>query len=176
MWRRSITRNGLPCDSVRAAIEDAGHAVWLEMACGLARISPNEFEAWAAHPDRSVNSTVFGASDGVIQQTRGGYSPRAARLNNGQLWFATDRRRDAWSTRAHLPVNKLPPPVHIEQIIADRKPCVSDRRVCPPLTRDLEIDYTALSLVAPEKNRFQIQAGRPRSRLAGRRQSPPSVL
>ena len=84
------SRNGLPCDSVRAAIEDAGHAVWLEMGCGLARISPNEFEAWAADPGRSVHSTVFGSSDGAIQQARGGYSPKAARLNNGQLWFATD--------------------------------------------------------------------------------------
>ena len=41
----------------------------------------------------------------------------------------------------------------------------------PPLIRDLEIDYTALSLVAPEKIRFRVQAGRPRSRLEGRRQS-----
>jgi PAS domain S-box-containing protein len=54
---------------------------------------------------------------------------------------------------ARLPVNKLPPPVHIEQVIADRK-VISDRRL-PPLTRDLEIEYTALSLVAPEKNRFK---------------------
>ncbi len=84
------SRNGLPCDSVRAAIEDAGHAVWLEMACGLARISPNEFEAWAADPGRSVHSTVFGSSDGAIQQTGGGYSPKATRLNNGQLWFVTN--------------------------------------------------------------------------------------
>ena len=100
----------------------------------------------------SVHSTVFGSSDGAIQQTGGGYSPRAARLNNGQLWFATNAGVSVVDP-AHLPFNKLPPPVHIEQIIADRK-VVSDRRL-PPLTRDLEIDYTALSLVAPEKNRFK---------------------
>ncbi len=28
---------------------------------------------------------------------------------------------------------------------------------CPPLIRDLEIDYTALSLVAPEKIRFRVK-------------------
>ena len=28
---------------------------------------------------------------------------------------------------------------------------------CPPLIRDLEIDYTALSFVAPEKNRFRVK-------------------
>jgi len=62
----------------------------------------------------------------------------------------------------HLPFNKLPPPVHIEQITADRKPrwqnlsgaAASNLRL-PALSRDLQIDYTALSLVAPEKIRFK---------------------
>ena len=56
----------------------------------------------------------------------------------------------------HLPINKLPPPVHIEQIIADRKTydAVSQLHL-PPSVRDLEIDFTALSFVAPEKVRFR---------------------
>ena len=62
----------------------------------------------------------------------------------------------------HLAVNKLPPPVHIEQIAADHKTYwqhlpgadVSNLHL-PALTRDLQIDYTALSLVAPERNRFR---------------------
>jgi len=60
----------------------------------------------------------------------------------------------------HLPFNKLPPPVHVEQITADRKAydatlAVNGQMRLPPLVRDLEIDYTALSLVAPEKVRFR---------------------
>jgi hypothetical protein len=63
----------------------------------------------------------------------------------------------------HLPFNKLPPPVHIEQITADRKTywqnwssdaSASGPRL-PPLVRDLMIDYTALSLVAPDKVHFR---------------------
>jgi signal transduction histidine kinase len=62
----------------------------------------------------------------------------------------------------HLPFNPLPPPVHIEQITADRKvswqnlwgTAASNLRL-PALSRDLQIDYTALSLVAPEKVRFK---------------------
>ena len=51
----------------------------------------------------------------------------------------------------HLPFNKLPRPVHIEQITADRKTYETSSNLrLPPLVRDLEIDYTALSLVAPE--------------------------
>jgi signal transduction histidine kinase len=56
----------------------------------------------------------------------------------------------------HLPFNKLPPPVHIEQIVADRKPYDANAGLrLPPLIRDLQIDYTALSLVAPEKMHFR---------------------
>jgi signal transduction histidine kinase len=56
----------------------------------------------------------------------------------------------------HLLVNKLAPPVHIEQITVDRKTYDASANLrLPALTRDLEIDYTALSLVAPEKNRFK---------------------
>jgi signal transduction histidine kinase len=46
--------------------------------------------------------------------------------------------------------------VHIEQIIVERKTydAVSQLRL-PPLLRDLEIDFTALSFVAPEKVRFR---------------------
>jgi signal transduction histidine kinase len=56
----------------------------------------------------------------------------------------------------HLPLNTLAPPVHIEQVTADRKAYdTSSRLRLPPLIRDLEIDYTALSLVAPEKNQFR---------------------
>jgi len=46
--------------------------------------------------------------------------------------------------------------VQVEEIIADHKTYPANAALkLPPLTRDLEIDYTALSLVAPEKNRFR---------------------
>src|SRR3984957_6260188 len=58
----------------------------------------------------------------------------------------------------HLSRNELPPPVHVEGLVADRKnyPLGKDLRL-PPLTRDLEIDYTALSFVVPQKVHFQYQ-------------------
>ncbi len=48
--------------------------------------------------------------------------------------------------------------MHIEQITADRKTYDTNGQVrLPALTRDLQIDYTALSLVAPEKIRFRVK-------------------
>ena len=54
----------------------------------------------------------------------------------------------------------MPPPVHIETVTVDRRTYEAGSSATavlrlPPLTRDLQIDYTALSLVAPESNRFR---------------------
>jgi signal transduction histidine kinase len=46
--------------------------------------------------------------------------------------------------------------VHIEGVVADRREFLPDAGLrLPPLTRDLQISYTALSLVAPQKVRFR---------------------
>jgi signal transduction histidine kinase len=87
-----------------------------------------------------------------------------AKTADGELWFS------AWDgvsvlAPSNFHLNNLPPPVHVEQITADRKTYwqnsfadeSSSRPKLPPLVRDLEIDYTALSLVAPEKNRFRVK-------------------
>jgi signal transduction histidine kinase len=55
-----------------------------------------------------------------------------------------------------LPFNALPPPVHIEQVVADGKTYVPANGLpLPSRVRDVSIDFTALSLVAPEKVHFK---------------------
>ena len=159
------TRNGLPCNTVHWMITDGDHSVWLYMPCGLARISRAELDVWIRDSNHTVKTAVFDSSDGVKSQAFAtGYSPKAAKLTDGRLWFATLKGVSIVDPR-HLPVNKLPPPVHIEEIAADHKTYwrnssrgSSDRlSPLPALTRDLEIDYTALSFVVPDKIRFRVK-------------------
>jgi hypothetical protein len=71
------------------------------------------------------------------------------------LWFANSNVVQMIDPN-HLEVNALPPPVHIEQIVADRVNYSAGGQISlPALTRDLEIDYTALSFVVPQKVRFR---------------------
>jgi signal transduction histidine kinase len=135
---------------------DDDHSFWLYTICGLVRISRTELDAWAADSKRTIQVAVFDSSDGVRSiANAGGYSPRVAKSANGKLWFEAGYGVSVIDPR-HLPFNKLPPPVHIEQITVDRKTYDASANLrLPALTRDLEIDYTALSLVAPEKNRFK---------------------
>jgi signal transduction histidine kinase/ligand-binding sensor domain-containing protein len=159
-------KNGLPCETIHWSMEDDARSFWLYTACGLVRVSRDELDAWAAAADqgkdagRTIQSTIFDSSDGVrILASAGHLSPQVAKSADGRLWFLP------WDGVSvvdpnHLSSNRLPPPVHIEQLLADRKTyeATSDssgRVRLPPLIRDLEIDYTALSLVAPEKVLFR---------------------
>src|SRR5580658_9310962 len=152
------SKNGLPCDAVHWAMEDDERSFWLYTACGLVRIARPELDAWVSNPARTIQAAVFDSSDGVRSHaTVTGYSPRVAKTADGKIWFVTDDGVSVIDPR-HLPFNKLPPPVHIEQITADRKKYeTSSIQRLPPLIRDLEIEYTALSLVAPEKIRFRVK-------------------
>src|SRR5262249_55069470 len=150
------SRNGLPCDGVNWTMEDDEHSIWLNMPCGLARIATCELDAWAADPGRVVRFALFDNSDGVRSHALpGGYTPQVAKSPDGRIWFAPWDGVSVIDPR-NLHTNKVPPPVHIEQIVADRKTydATSQLRL-PPLVRDLQIDYTALSLAAPEKVRFR---------------------
>src|SRR5262249_18846855 len=175
------SKNGLPCDSVHWTTEDDDHFVWVYMACGLMRIARSELDAWVNDPNRKVEGRVFDISDGVrTVSAYNGYSPRVSKTTDGKIWFITYDGVSVIDPR-NLPLNKLAPPVQIEQITADRNTyeATSDatgegpaslrssgqaeggrynertRLRLPALLRDLEIDYTALSLAAPEKVRFR---------------------
>jgi signal transduction histidine kinase/ligand-binding sensor domain-containing protein len=157
--------SGLPCDAVQWTMENDAQSVWIMMPCGLVRVARSELDAWTGAADktaRTIHATVFDNSDGLrTLAVVGDYTPRVATSGDGKLWFMTPDGISVVDPH-HLPFNRLPPPVHIEKVIADRKEyrgnllgdAPSNPRL-PPLVRELEIDYTALSLVAPEKIRFR---------------------
>ena len=135
------------------------------MPCGLVRVARSELDAWTGAADktaRTIHATVFDSSDGLrLLAVVGDYTPRVAKSSDGKLWFSVPDGMSVVDPH-QLPYNKLPPLVHIEKVIADRKDyrdnlsgdAPSNPRL-PPLVRELEIDYTALSLVAPEKVSFR---------------------
>ena len=161
------SRNGLPCDGVHWLREDDAQSIWLYTPCGLLRVARSELDAWSVAMDHDINAkptvhaTVFGISDGVRSLASANhFSPQVAKSTDGKLWFLFGEGGVNLIDPNHLPFNNLPPPVHIEQFVADRKTYDSSAAGSgplrlPPLISDLQIDYTALSLVAPEKILFR---------------------
>jgi signal transduction histidine kinase len=153
--RTMNSTNGLPCDTVHWVIEDDAHSFWLFMPCGLVRVARSELEnGGTLHP------TVHDNGDGVrLRADAGTYTPLVSKSLDGRIWFASVNGAGVIDPR-RLPFNTLPPPVRIERLAANRSSYDASASAqtplaLPPLIRDLEIDYTALSLVAPEKVRFR---------------------
>ncbi|HXZ31696.1 MAG TPA: two-component regulator propeller domain-containing protein [Terriglobales bacterium] len=149
------TQNGLPCNSVHEFVRDNTQSMWLHTSCGLVRIARSDLESWFVDPRRTIGETVLDASDGPTPLATPGLSPRIGRSRDGKIWFVSG---DGISIvdPTHLPLNKLPPPVQIEKIIANGKSYDAANGVyLAVLVRDLTIDYTALSLVVPEKVHFR---------------------
>jgi len=150
------SKNGLPCDTVHWSIEDDDHSVWLNESCGLVRIDSSELDAWVGDPTRRIQTTRFDITDGVLSRNSNAADrPTVTKSPDGKIWFAGIGGVSIIDPH-HLAVNKLPPPVHIEQVTADDKTYDAANGLrLPPRVRYLTIDYTALSLVAPEKVRFR---------------------
>src|ERR1700722_14627658 len=146
-------RNGLPCDSIHALISDNQGDLWLYAQCGLIEIANAELQRWWERPGSTLKLRVFDVSDGA-QPGRGHFNT-SARTPDGRLWFANGSVLQMIDPN-HMAGNTLAPPVHIEAIVADRKSYLPQEGLSlPPLTRDLEIDYTALSFVVPQKALFR---------------------
>jgi signal transduction histidine kinase len=155
-WQVLDSHNGLPSDLVYSVLRDNDGAVWVRCQKGLARISEPEFDKWRHQIDSKPVMDVFDSFDGA----RSGGSavpvqPRATKTADGRLWFVAGTIVQVINPKQTFQ-NRIPPPVHIEEVVADRR-SYSPRQGLrlPRLLRDLEIEYTALSFVAPQKVRFR---------------------
>lgn len=150
------TANGLPCNKVHWLINEDSSSSWLYTQCGLLRVPRKDLDAWAADPKKSIHVTTFDAADGVrLVPTLSGMHPQVAKAADGRIWFV-NYDTVSFFDPAHMTSNTLAPPVHVEQLTADHRTYAAKPGLrLPPLARDISINYTALSLVAPEKIHFK---------------------
>jgi signal transduction histidine kinase/ligand-binding sensor domain-containing protein len=150
------SQNGLPCSRITATLEDDSGSLWLAAKCGYLRIPAADLAHWAAHPESQVAVTTLGALDGANPGwTADRIQPSAARTPDGRLWFV-GRSSLQMIDPGRSYKNPLPPPVHVEGLLADGKSYSPASPIAlPPLTRDLHIDYAALSFVLPQRIGFR---------------------
>ena len=149
-------KNGLPGNSVSGIVEDDEGSLWLAGALAILRVSSQELEKALLSPSYRMRGASFDATDGLrgLPRQREPF-PTAIRSADGRLWFSTSEGVAVIDPR-RLPKNIVPPPVTIEALKAD------DRTLTPssglrlrPRTRNLQFEYAALSLTAPEHVQFR---------------------
>jgi signal transduction histidine kinase len=158
-WAGSDTRlltskNGLTCDYLYSLIFDSLGTLWVSGPCGFMAITRAELERWMAQPNVQVAVRTYDVLDGA-ETAQSPFQPTAARSQDGVLWFVNNVAIQIVDP-THLPENHLAPPVVIEEVQADAAE-LSPRAGLrlPARTKDLRIDYTALSFASPQKVHFR---------------------
>ena len=155
--RHRLDRNhGLPCENIYSLLADNADSLWLYASCGMTVISAKEAEKWWANPNASIQVKVLDVFDGA-QPGLTPFAPSASKGSDGRLWFASSSFLQ-FADPGRLPANRSKPPVRIEQVIVDGKILAPEQGLrLPAKTRDVQINYTALSFVVPQKVHFRYQ-------------------
>jgi ligand-binding sensor domain-containing protein/signal transduction histidine kinase len=150
------TRDGLPSNQVYSVQLDTEEHLWMSTPRGLCRVSLQSLEARAAGSGEPLKTELFDTADGMkIEECMHMYQPAGVRAPDGKLWFATKYGAVSIDPR-RLVRNGRPPPVFIESVLVDgvSRP-MADRQIrLAPGTERTEINFTALSLLVPERVRF----------------------
>ncbi|WP_242893718.1 sensor histidine kinase [Stenotrophomonas maltophilia] len=142
-------------EGITGMVADANGHLWLNGSRGLVRMESGLLRR-ALRSGLPVTPRLFDAIDGMPGiALQSGPISTAALADDGLLWLATNQGL-AWldTTRSH--VNTMAPSVRIGEVLygSEHAPLRDGLRL-PAGTSQLQIDYVALSLARPERNRYR---------------------
>ncbi len=153
----SFTRaHGLPDEVISQILSDDLGNLWFGCNQGIFRVAAREFEAVASGKAARVNAISYGRAEGMESlECTGGFHPAGLKARDGKLWFSTVKGL-VMVDPTSISINETPPPVVIEEVVMDGRTLpLMPKLECGPGVQRLEFRFTALSLVAPERNHFK---------------------
>lgn len=153
---RTIDRHdGLYSDSVLHVTEDDYGFLWMNSTKGIFRVSRSDITEFLRGKTTKITPVAYGKSDGMRSvDGNGGTQPAGWKARDGRLWFPTARGAVVVNP-AHLRTGGMAPTVLIEQVLVDGKAASPESRTFPAGSSTLEIVYTGITLVAPDKVTFR---------------------
>jgi ligand-binding sensor domain-containing protein/signal transduction histidine kinase len=167
---RYTSKHGLPDDVICQILDDGNGSLWIGSQRGIFRVPKSDLNAFARGNLKAVSCTAYGRYDGLPSvECSGSYQPAAWRANDGRLLFTTLKGVVSVQPEELTP-NRLPPPVVIEEVLVDGHAETPDEEArpdrasntvkpamleVPPGKRQIELRYTALSFVSPDRVRFR---------------------
>ena len=171
-FTRYTTEEGLPSDIICQILDDGLGNLWIGSQQGIFSAPKNSFKDFDEGKIESLPCIAYGLYDGLpTLECSENYQPSCWHGRDGTLWFATLKGLVSVQP-AEMPVNRLPPPVLVEEILVDGKsfgtesPRTEEHQALdsmesatslriPPGKHELDFHYTALSFAAPDKVRFR---------------------
>ncbi|MGH8174716.1 MAG: two-component regulator propeller domain-containing protein [Steroidobacter sp.] len=140
---------------VLGIVRDKSDTYWITSG-GLSSVAAADLEAFAAGEQPVLKYKSYGIADGLRSiEFAGGNTSTAMLAADGAVWLPSGRGLVRIDPVA-MATNPTPPPIVIENLIVDRKTlAVTDGARVAAGAAQWELQYTALSLSAPERVSFK---------------------
>jgi len=150
------TKTGLFTNEIYCVLVDDQGDVWLSSPRGICRINHKDIEDYEGGRIDVITSQIFTIADGMkTDECFVGWQPSGWKAHDGQIWFATTKGAVMIDPKT-FKRNEAPPPVYIEQFIADMQTVrLEQSESLRPGTGKLEFHYTALSYLVPDRVFFK---------------------
>jgi len=148
--------DGLPESFIFNILDDQQGGFWLSSGKGIHRLAKAELNAMASGSKQKLTVLTVGYREGLRSAALvAGTQPNACRDQSGRLLFCSLKGVVQVSPSSQK-VNFRAPPVFIESVrINQRQEPVNRPAEVAPGSGEVEIHYSGLSYVAPEKVRFK---------------------
>ena len=149
-------QSGLGTDAVFQILVDYTDTVWMTSNKGIFSVPLASFENYLKDNSQKMQPKFYNKNDGLRS---GGVTSTSLSMCDslGRIWFTLI---DGFAIYDPLKTksNKIPPLVHIEDVIVDGVSFPTNEKIIlPPGTKRVEIKYTGLSFVSSEMVRFKYQ-------------------
>jgi ligand-binding sensor domain-containing protein/AraC-like DNA-binding protein len=150
-------KDGLNDNTFYSILEDDQKNLWMSSNNGIVSISRLEIEKYLQNKKGDkLLPTVFTKEHGMkSNECNGGGQPVGLMSRSGQIWFPTTKGISMIDPE-RISINTLPPSVVIKKFSVNGKPIpMDDKSPINSWEQGVEIHYTALSFIVPEKVRFK---------------------
>jgi diguanylate cyclase (GGDEF)-like protein len=155
---------GLFSTSIFQLIDDRQGNLWIGGNKGPVKIPYNSFKKYDKGISPSLILTSYGKAEGMPEKECNGPAfPAGCLGKDAKIYFPTTKGVAVIDPN-HIFTNTLPPNVVIESVVVDGKPVPINNNsvVLEPKPKNIEINYTALSLVIPKKVMFKYKLDKQR--------------
>jgi signal transduction histidine kinase/DNA-binding NarL/FixJ family response regulator len=158
-------KDGLPDDKIIRVLEDDRGNFWISSNKGVFRVSKKELNDFCDGKTKNLHCVSYDEKDGMkSRECNGGSQPAGWKSRDGKLWFPTIKGIVMIDPN-NIKTNLITPPLKIEAIMADNKtmlppfPLEENERklILSPGKERVEIQYTALSFLVPDRVRFKFK-------------------
>jgi len=150
-------KDGLFDNDIYSIVPDDLGNLWMDSGRGIFRVSRKSMNDFADGKIRQVECVAYDGPESVKPADKTTQEHIACKTLDGRIWFPS-ANGVVEIDPAHISINQIAPPVHIDSIRANGIELVRNKNIIvPPSHGELEFHFAALSFIAPQRVRFRYQ-------------------